>query len=212
VVRQYQDFFGVAPSDSVRDTDVADLDSGAQLPSALVERLRASAWFDGAYGPATRLYKAYFLRIPDPSGLDYWATSRRNGRTLASISQQFSRSNEFQRRYGALTNAQFIDKIYANVFDRPPDPSGRAFYLARLNDGRWSRGEVVLQFSESVEYERKMRGTVAVVELARGMNGTAPIQAAVDALLAVYATDGAPGVFNSLVAGDTYRLRVAAPT
>lgn len=208
VNQQHEDFTGAAPTIAVLDEDVNRLSTAIELPSALVDRLRASTWFDGAYGPATRLYRAYFLRIPDPSGLDYWATSRRNGRTLASISQQFSRSSEFSRRYGQLTNAQFIDKIYDNVFDRPPDPSGRAFYLARLNDGRWSRGEVVLQFSESSEHERKMRATVTVVELARGMNAKAPSPATVETLLATYETGGSAMVFQSIVAAETYRQRV----
>mgnify|MGYP003734242431 CR=1 FL=1 len=187
---------------------VIDLTDAVRTPAGYVERLRLTDWFDGAYGPATRLYKAYFLRLPDPSGLDYWARSRRGGRTLASISQQFSRSSEFDRRYGKLTNAAFIDTIYQNVFDRAPDPSGRAFYLGRLNDGRWSRGQVVLQFSESSEYERKMRGTVAVVELARGMNGRAPSQAQVDTLLATYATGGTDGVFAALLGSPGYATRV----
>jgi hypothetical protein len=210
VLQQHEDFAGSVPSQTISDAEVAKLLAGTETPSALVDRLRSSAWFDGAYGPATRLYKAYFLRLPDPSGLDYWARSRRNGRTLASISQQFARSSEFQRRYGALTNAAFIDTIYQNVFDRAPDPEGRDFYLRRLNDGRWTRGQVVLQFSESSEYERKMRGTVAVVELVRGMTGKAPSQATVDALLSTYATDGTAGVFGALVGSPGYATRVLA--
>jgi lysophospholipase L1-like esterase len=208
VRQQHKDFQGVNPTDAVVSNGAIDLTDAVRTPAGYVERLRLTDWFDGAYGPATRLYKAYFLRLPDPSGLDYWARSRRGGRTLASISQQFSRSSEFDRRYGKLTNAAFIDTIYKNVFDRAPDPSGRAFYLRRLDDGRWSRGQVVLQFSESSEYERKMRGTVAVVELARGMNGRAPSQAQVDTLLATYATGGTDGVFAALLGSPGYATRV----
>jgi lysophospholipase L1-like esterase len=210
VVQQHEDFTGAAPSAQTAATDAAALVAGTETPAAFVERLRALEWFDGAYGPATRLYKAYFLRLPDPSGLDYWARSRRNGRTLSSISQQFSRSSEFQRRYGELTNAAFIDTIYANVFDRAPDPSGRAFYLRRLESGTWSRGQVVLQFSESTEYERKMRGTVAVVELVRGMTGRAPTQTQVDNLLVTYEAGGTPAVFGLLIGAPTYAARALA--
>jgi len=208
VATQHADFTGAAPTPAQSTADVAALDTGTETPADQIDRLRSSAWFDGAYGPATRLYKAYFLRLPDPSGLDYWARSRRNGRTLDSISQQFARSTEFQRRYGKLTNAEFLDTIYDNVFDRAPDPGGRDFYLRRLNDGSWPRGKVVLQFSESSEYERKMRGTVAVVELVRGMTGKAPSQATVDTLLVVYGTDGTKGVFEALVATPAYAARV----
>jgi hypothetical protein len=190
--------------------DVAGLASGAETPAAFVDRLRASAWFDGAYGPATRLYQAYFLRLPDPSGLDYWARSRRNGRTLASISQQFSRSSEFQRRYGDLSNADFITTIYRNVFDRDPDPSGRDFYLRRLDQKVWSRGQVVLSFSESSEYERKMRPTVTIVELVRAMTGRAPTTAQVEALRATYEAGGSAAVFAALIATPEYAARVLA--
>lgn len=210
VVQQHEDFTGAAPSPATVAADAAAITSGSETPAALVERLRSQEWFDGAYGPATRLYKAYFLRLPDPSGLDYWARSRRNGRTLSSISQQFSRSSEFQRRYGDLSDEAFIDTIYANVFDRAPDPSGRAFYLRRLESGTWSRGQVVLQFSESTEYERKMRGTVAVVELVRGMTGRAPTQAQVDTLLVTYEAGGSAAVFAMLVGSPTYAPRALA--
>ncbi|WP_426572852.1 DUF4214 domain-containing protein [Aquihabitans sp. McL0605] len=209
VQQQHLDFTGAAPSASRLLLDVAALDAGTTTPSAFVDGLRAGAWFDGAYGPATRLYRAYFLRLPDPSGLDYWATRRRSGTSLAAISQFFATSSEFKRRYSTLTDTAFIDKIYNNVFDRDPDPSGRSFYLAKLASG-WQRGQVVLQFSESSEYERKTRGTVAIVELARGMNGKVPTQAQVDTLLPIYAADGDQGVFEALVSAAAYRSRVLA--
>jgi hypothetical protein len=188
--------------------DVAKLSEGSESPSALIDRLRTSVWFGSAYGPAIRLYRAYFLRMPDPSGLDFWANRRRNGATLSSISQHFASSSEFARRYGSLTNAEFIDQIYDNVFDRAPDPSGREFYLRRLDQRTWNRGQVVLQFSESSEYERLTRGIVAVVEYARGMNGRSPSPALYDQLLAAYGEGGTPAVFAALVATPAYRDRV----
>jgi lysophospholipase L1-like esterase len=207
VSEQYDDFAPLSFPVSTAP-DVAALTAGTVTPAAFVDRLRLVPWNDGTYGPVIRLYKAYFLRLPDPTGLEYWVRARRTGQTLDSISQQFSRSSEFQRRYGSLTNAKFLDTVYGNVFDRAPDPSGRTFYLARLNDGRMTRGQVVLQFSESSEYERKMRGTVLVVEVVRSMLGRAPGQAQVDSLLATYATDGLDGVFATLIGSPAYATRV----
>ena len=207
--RQYRDLLGRPPTASELLVDVDQLDRGEQTPAALVERLRGSTWFDGAYGPAIRLYRAYFLRLPDPSGLDYWAGRRRAGVTLDKISQQFSVSSEFKRRYGDLTDTEFIDTVYQNVFDRPPDPSGRAFYLGRLNAG-WSRGRVVLQFSESSEYQRKTLGLVTVIELHRGMDGKAPAQAVVDADLITYGSGGSSAVFAGIAGSNGYRTRVFA--
>jgi lysophospholipase L1-like esterase len=207
VDRQYRDFVGRAPTTAELLTAVDALDTGTETPAAFVERLRSGTWFDGAYGPAIRLYRAYFLRLPDPSGLDYWANRRREGRTLAKISLQFSQSSEFLRRYGSLTNAQFIDQIYTNVFGRAPDPSGRDFYLRRLADG-WNRGQVVLQFSESSEYKRLTAGLVTVIEYERAMRAKAPSQATVDAGLVTYGTGGASAVFDQIVASASYRGRI----
>lgn len=207
VTRQYRDLVGRAPTTAELIVAVDALDRGLETPAAMVERLRQNPWMDGAYGPATRLYRAYFLRLPDPSGLDFWANRRRTGTTLSRISQQFSVSSEFQRRYGSLTNAQFIDQIYRNVFGRNPDPSGRDFYLRRLASG-WSRGQVVLQFSESSEYKRLTAGLVAVVQYERAMSGRAPSQTLIDQRLATYATDGAAGVFRAIISSSAYRTRV----
>lgn len=208
--RQHLDFTGASPSQGVLDAQAAALAAGTTTPAALIDELRATPWFGDAYGPSIRLYRAYFLRIPDPSGLDFWANRRRNGATLASISQQFAVSSEFQRRYGSLSNAQFIDQVYLNVFGRAPDPSGRAFYLSRLEAKTWNRGQVVLQFSESGEYRRKTQGIVAVVEYARGMTGRAPSVATFDELLARYEVGGTSAVFAEIVSSAAYRDRVAA--
>lgn len=208
VRQQYQDFTGAVPAAGQVNSETAEIASGAMSPAFFTNLRRGSEWFDGAYGPSIRLYRAYFLRNPDPSGLDFWAGRRRRGVTLSSISQQFAASSEFARRYGSLTNAEFIDQIYQNVFDRAPDPSGREFYLRRLNDRSWSRGQVVLQFSESSEYRRDTLGLVTVIELARGMNGRAPDAALVDALLEAYADAGVDGVHAALISTPAYRNRV----
>jgi len=208
VKRQHGDFTTYTPGQAEVDGDVAKLTDGTEKPYQLVDRLKSSVWFDGAYGPAIRLYRAYFLRMPDPSGLDFWANRRRKGYTLSSISQQFAVSSEFKRRYGSLTNAEFIDAIYDNVFDRAPDPSGRAFYLRHLNDKSWNRGQVVLQFSESNEYKTDTYGLVTVIEYARGMNGKAPSPALVDQLVEIHEQGGNAAAFAAVVGGDAYRTRI----
>jgi len=208
VDRQYRDFMGRAPTAAETLTAVSKLDAGTVTPASFIDQLRASTWFDGAYGPAIRLYRAYFLRLPDPTGLDYWAAKRREGRTLSKMSQQFSVSSEFQNRYGALTDAEFIDKIYNNVFFRDPDPAGRDYYLRRLKSG-WSRGQVVLQFSESSEDKRQAKPVVDVVEFCRGMNGRAPDQIETEYRLLDYNTKGgAEGVVATLVSASSYRTRI----
>lgn len=105
-----------------------------------------------------RLYRASFLRAPEGSSLLFWARAHEAGQTLGTIATRFGAAGEFQRRYGSLTNEQFVDRIFRNVFDRAPDAAGRAHWVRALERGR-SRGLVVLGLSESAEF-RRITGTV----------------------------------------------------
>ncbi|MEM9133404.1 MAG: DUF4214 domain-containing protein [Actinomycetota bacterium] len=102
-------------------------------------------------GQISRLYQAYFLREPDDAGFDYWVGTRANGADLGAISQEFAGSSEFVTAYGSLSNAGFVDLVYANVLDRAPDAEGRAHWIAQLDAGM-SRGAVMTGFSESTEF------------------------------------------------------------
>lgn len=111
------------------------------------------------YDPATtsgsiyRLYRAYFLREPDPSGYAYWRGKHAAGTTLSKISESFARSSEFVNRYGSLSNGAFLTLVYDNVLDRKPDSGGYTYWLGRMNKGL-PRGSVMLSFSDSSEYRR----------------------------------------------------------
>lgn len=100
-----------------------------------------------------RLYSAYFLRMPDQGGFNFWQTEYEAGRWgLPAMSAFFSQSEEFDRLYGSLTDAEFIDLIYQNIFGRPADAEGRDFWLGRMQREGLDRGTVMLNFSESPEY------------------------------------------------------------
>jgi Domain of unknown function (DUF4214) len=99
-----------------------------------------------------RLYQAYFLRQPDPGGLDYWLGQSRAGLSLQAMAFNFERSTEFQLRYGSLDNGAFVNLVYANVMCRTPDSDGLAYWLNLLNQGAIGRGELMVLFSESAEF------------------------------------------------------------
>lgn len=100
-----------------------------------------------------RLYTAYFLRAPELGGFDFWHDEYVAGRwSLPQMSTFFSESPEFVSLYGSLTDAEFIDLIYQNIFGRPADAGGRDFWLGRMQNEGLSRGTVMLNFSESPEY------------------------------------------------------------
>jgi uncharacterized protein (DUF1501 family) len=104
-------------------------------------------------GPVGRLYRAYFLREPDTVGLDYWINTRLD---RALVSEQFAQSAEFRNRYGSLDDQQFVTMAYRNVLGREPDPAGLAHWVGTLARGV-SRGRVMLGFSDSAEFVRKVQ-------------------------------------------------------
>lgn len=106
--------------------------------------------------PVTRIYVAYFGRLPDSGGLRYWVGKRRAGATVARISAQFAASSEFRRTYGNLTDRAFVSLVYENVLGRSADKAGLDYWTARLATKRTSRGQLMANFSESSEYVRKL--------------------------------------------------------
>jgi len=107
-----------------------------------------------------RLYLAYFLRLPDDKGLDYWLTVANGQLPLAEASYWFTQSQEFQNMYGDVDDAQFLDLIYRNVLRRPPDQVGYDYWTQVLADG-YDRGSLMIWFSESEENIRDTSEMVA---------------------------------------------------
>ena len=121
----------------------------------------------------------------------------RAGRPFQAVSDSFAASSEFRRNYGALTNADFVSRVYQNVLHRAADSSGRAYWINRLGRGL-SRGGLMSSFSESSEYRRTSDREVKVVLLYRAMYGATPTAAELRAEL------------NALASGQTLTNRVAA--
>jgi hypothetical protein len=147
---------------------------GSMARGQVIESFFTSPEFQGTIAPVARLYFAYFLRIPDYVGLNFWIGYYRAGNTLDSISTQFAQSGEFQARYGALDNGQFVNLVYQNVLGRAPDAGGLAFWKAELDSGRRTRGQIMLGFSESAEYRQTSDSAVYVTMMYTGMLQRAP--------------------------------------
>ncbi len=149
----------------------AEIDAGAAALEAgqdnaeWVASLRRDADSVNNVDPVTRLYLAYFKRVPEWSGQRYWAGQRRLGVTLNKVSDSFAASSEFKNTYGALTNKAFVDLVYQNVLGRPGDSGGVAYWTNQLNLKRKTRGQVMTGFSESNEFKTKSRNTVDVASL-----------------------------------------------
>lgn len=124
--------------------------------------------------PLTRIYSAYFLRIPDSDGLRYWLGQRRTGMTVARISSGFAASSEFQNTYGQLSNEAFVKLVYRNVLGREGEAAGVASWTSKLDRRIRNRGEVMAQFSESSEHQARRAGEVNTVSVLFGMLGRSP--------------------------------------
>ncbi|WP_421118270.1 putative Ig domain-containing protein [Aquihabitans daechungensis] len=234
VNRQYLDFNGAAATSAQRSTWLADLASGAKTPVGLVDAAEAFPYWQ-KQSPVIRLFQAYFLRLPDKSGLAYWTGKSRAGKKITEISGEFARSSEFTRRYGTLTNRKFVEQIYLNVLGRTGDATGINSWTAKLDAKTKTRGQVMVGFSESSEYIRKTKEQVWTVNFFTGMLLRLPTTAEVatwkpqtrDALIAfllgtpayvarvgVAAPPAAPGITTTSLpdgrVGNAYSASLAA--
>jgi hypothetical protein len=179
--QQYLDLLGAQPTPSTRAAAHDALGSGTTEPGPFVASVRSSAEHQANVDPVARLYRAFFLRIPDRGGLVHWIAARRGGNTLGTIAEAFARSSEFTRRYGWMSNRDFVLLVYANVLQRTPDSGGVAFWTGQLDSERRTRGSVMAGFSESSEYRTKQASEVDAAVLPILLLGRAPTTAEFDA-------------------------------
>ncbi len=157
----YANVLGRSPDANGRTFWLGQLQAGMSRGSLMIGFSESPEFLDRtgtvAPGPGLghqieRLYRAYFNRSADQGGLDFWLEQFANGADLGALSGEFARSAEFVGTYGNLDNGQFIDLVYQNVLGRPPDAKGRAFWLGALDTGLSTRGQIMIGFSESVEF------------------------------------------------------------
>ncbi|MBN8529248.1 MAG: DUF4214 domain-containing protein [Caulobacterales bacterium] len=111
-----------------------------------------------------RMYDAAFDRGPDPFGMVTWTDALAGGMNLRVLSDTFEASAEFQTRYGALNNTNFIKEMYRFSLNREADAPGLAHW-ENLMAGGMTRAEVLYHFSESIEHKNVMTTRI----LAEGM-------------------------------------------
>ncbi|MCU1358647.1 MAG: hypothetical protein JWM89_4065, partial [Acidimicrobiales bacterium] len=91
-----------------------------------------------------------------------------DGHTISWISNSFATSSEFQNRYGSLSNADFVRRVYRNVLGRDPDASGLSYWTNKLKAGT-TRGQVMANFSQSSEYIAKAADGTHVISVYEDM-------------------------------------------
>ncbi|HUR90575.1 MAG TPA: DUF4214 domain-containing protein, partial [Ramlibacter sp.] len=105
----------------------------------------------GTAAQVFRLYQAAFARTADAGGLGFHIGNiELAGLSISQVASNFMASPEFQQKYGALSNTDFVTQLYANVLHRPPDSGGLVYWTNLLATGT-PRVAVMLGFSESPE-------------------------------------------------------------
>jgi hypothetical protein len=125
----------------------------------------ASGGVQALAAPVARLYFASFNRAPDYEGLNYYIDERNGGEPLAAIADEFAGSVEFDGRYGELDNAAFVDRIHLNIAGSAADAALRAQWIAQLDSGAMTRGELMVALSESTQF-RSLTANPVFVTLA----------------------------------------------
>jgi sugar lactone lactonase YvrE len=208
-MQQYRDFLGREgdPDGVIGWTGLVTTGTYSRLQ--VIDAFLGSAEFAGSVAPVVRLYFATFLRVPDHAGLSFNAGLVRTGAvTLPQLADFFTASPEFAATYGALDDTQFVTLLYNNVLARAPDPGGLAGWVTLLGSG-YSRGQVLLGFSESAEYQAQMAHEVFVTMMYAGMLRRTPEPAGFNGWLSALdaGTYTREQVINGFYLSEEYRRR-----
>ena len=169
VTRLYANVLGRAPDAAGLDAWAAQLARGASRAEVLLG-FSESAEHKAATNAATnelwtvdpeamdvlRAYATILDRLPDGGGLANWIAARNGGLANADMVDGFIRSPEFQSRFGALSNEDFVARMYLAALDRPAEASGLAAWTSALDTGALSRRDVVQGFAYSEEMTQKL--------------------------------------------------------
>jgi len=165
----YADVLGRAPDAAGLDGWAAQLAKGTSRAEVLLgfsesAEYRASTnaatsrlWtVDPEAMDALRCYVAILDRKPDVGGLASWTAARNAGLANGDMVDAFIGSPEFQARFGALSNEDFVARMYTVALDRPADAAGHADWTSRLDAGAIGRRDVVMGFAYSDEMTQKL--------------------------------------------------------
>lgn len=101
------------------------------------------------------LYVAFFNRVPDADGLEYWINEYKAGQGIETIADSFYaagiEASAITGYSAGMSHADFVNKVYQNVLGRAEgaDAEGLAFWSSILADGSSSRGALVKSILQS---------------------------------------------------------------
>ncbi len=120
----------------------------------------ASTISESALNRIAELYVAFFNRVPDGDGMEYWIGQYRAGKSVNEIAESFYSAGVFYSEITGyrpdMTRAEFISVIYKNVLGRNEvDSAGMAYWDAALASGTETKATLVntiLNVAHSMEF------------------------------------------------------------
>ncbi|MEJ6021441.1 DUF4214 domain-containing protein [Ramlibacter sp. PS4R-6] len=96
----------------------------------------------------TELYVAFFNRVPEADGLNFWIEQRKAGQTINAIADAFYAAaiqySDITGYTPTMTNSDFVNIVYRNVLGRASaDAEGLAYWSGALASGKETRGTLV---------------------------------------------------------------------
>lgn len=165
------------------------------------------------------LYVAYFGRPADPAGLDYWTNVvAANAGSTAAVSATFAASPEYIVTYYGKSNTEIVDQIYTNLFNRPADAAGRAYWVDLLAKGTIKVDTIVAEVANAAlttDAERVENKVAAATAFTTALNTPAEVAGytgfdAIAAAKAFVATVTTDATLTSAIAPAALDISVAA--
>lgn len=111
------------------------------------------------------LYVAFFNRVPDADGLNYWIDRRKAGMTLDDIAESFfSAAQEYPLQTGykvGMSDADFIRVIYQNVLGRigvtAPTDDEVAYWVNDLRKGATKSHTIAVMMTAAREFSQDVK-------------------------------------------------------
>lgn len=100
---------------------------------------------------ALRLYQTLFDRSADQSGAEFWVDELGEDASIVDIANAFLGTEEAQAEFADMSDAEFVNALYQNAFDRAGDPDGLVYWTNAIASGDASRADVAVQFVASAE-------------------------------------------------------------
>lgn len=151
------------------------IDSGTLDRAHVAEAFLNSQEFEDMAGTLARIYMGAFDRLPDNEGMSSWMKGMHEGMTQGQVAQYFAASTEFADIYGKLGNAELVSQLYLNILERQATQAEIGLWTGKLDAGT-SRGEFLLDLSNSAENIARSDDEVSIALAYAGMLGRAPDQ------------------------------------